>query len=470
MRHFELYRDMIERLLPAWRRGLMLIGLAAMIHGCTSYHPLPLARRSRLAGRVADLRVEIPAVANGGKTEIIDTSKPIDIDRIGLLAILNNPGLKSEVGELGVAQAGVTQASVLPNPSVNVSYAALLGGAATVGGYTASLSQDVASIVTYRSRIKSAESRAAAVNADLLWREWQVAQKARLLSVDLYWADQSIGLSERELSLLSEELTQVRAAIAAGNLELSALAPLLAAKASAEDALATVKLDRLKNWQALDALLGLRPDVRFSIARPRQRPSPPKIDALIESLPQRRPDLVALQLGYRSSDENVRTAVLGQFPAFILGGSWNSDTSNIRSGGPTFTFDLPIFNRNQGQIAQARATRLLLHQQYQSRLDETNGTIRGLVTQIQRLSADLVQARAAARSAESLLRDARRAYAQGNLDQRTLTDYETTALHRELHVVDLERTSGEDRVSLTMELAIGLPNVRIAPLETTKPL
>ena len=34
-------------------------------------------------------------------------------------------------------------------------------------------------------------------------------------------------------------------------------------------------------------------------------------------LPQRRPDLVALRLGYRSADADVRTAIIGQFPAFV---------------------------------------------------------------------------------------------------------------------------------------------------------
>ena len=451
------------------RRGIALFGLAALLSGCASYHALPLARQSRLASDLSGLRVELPAAADGAQ-RAIDTTKPLHVDEIGLLAILNNPALRSEAGEMEVARADVTSAATLPNPSTSLGYAALLGGPGTVGAYTASLSQDVASIVTYRSRVKAAEAHVGEVNADLLWREWQVAQKARLLAVDIYWADQTIRLSERSLALLSDELTQVRAAVAAGNLDLAALAPLLAAKASAEDSLGTLNLDRLKNWQALDALLGLAPGVRFVIAQPRHLPPPSGIENLIVSLPQRRPDLIALQLGYQSSDEKVRTAILGQFPAFVLGGSWGSDTSNVRSAGPTFTFDLPIFNRNQGPIAQARATRLLLHEQYQSRLDDANGTIRGLVAQLQRLAADLVQARDAARAAEALLSDARNAYAQGNLDQRTLTDYETTALNRELHVVDLERSYSEDQIMLTVELAVGLPKVRVAPLNRTKPL
>ncbi len=248
----------------------------------------------------------------------------------------------------------------------------------------------------------------------------------------------------------------------AGNLDLSALAPLEAAKAGAEQSLATLDLARLKDWQALDALLGLAPTVRFAIPRPHLPAMPADSLSLIASLPERRPDLVALRLGYLSSDESVRAAILGQYPAFVLGGTWSSDTSNVRSAGPSFTFDLPIFDRNQGQIAQARAQRLLLHEQYQARLDGAVGDVHGLVAQERSLSAALVQARAADRTADRLARSAEAAYRQGNLDQRSLADYQTTALQRRLEVVALERSLGEARITLAVELALGLPTTRVA--------
>ncbi|HUZ72156.1 MAG TPA: TolC family protein [Stellaceae bacterium] len=439
-------------------------GLATLLCGCAAYHALPLPHAPDLAASVAALRVVLPADPPGPQPRRIDVRKPLDLDAIGLLAILNDPDLASERGERGAAQAAVLQATLLPNPSMSLGYGALLGGPGTTSSYAASLTEDIAAIVAYRPRVRSAQARLAQVDADLLWREWQVAQKARLLALDIYWTDRSATLDRRELALVSDELATVKAATEAGNLDLKALSPLLAAKAAAEQALAAVRLAQLRNWQDLDALLGLMPDVRFAIALPRPLPQPPDIARRIADLPERRPDLVALRLGYRSSDENVRAAILGQFPAFSLGGSWSSDNSAVRSAGPTFTFDLPIFNRNQGEIAAARATRHLLHEQYQSRLDRAVGSIRGLTAQAQRLTADLVQARAASASAASLSSAAREAYAQGDLDQRSLTDFETTALDRQLEVIRLERSLGEDRITLAVELGIGLPNARIAPV------
>lgn len=451
-----------RRLLPC----AVAIGVVMALTGCATYHALPLAQHAGLSSNLSGLDRQVPAVTSDGPPRNIDVGRPLDIAQIGLLAILNDPDLRSEWGDMGVAQAGLLQASLLPNPSATLGFAALLGGPGSTPSYAASLSQDIASLVTYHARVRAARAHMAEVNATLLWQEWQVAQKARLLALDIYYGDRSLTLTRRELRLVSSEVQQAQAATAAGNLALAALAPLLAAKAAAEQALVTLNIAQIKQWQSLDALLGLEPDVRFAIAAPDLR-SPPPLDPLISRLPQRRPDLIALQLGYGSAEANLRAAILGQFPAFLLGGTWGSDTTGVRSAGPTVTFDLPIFNRNQGRISETKATRLLLHEQYAARLDSAVGTARGIAAQECTLSAYLPQARQAAEAAENLAQTARDAYAQGNLDQRSLTDYETTALQRNLELIDLERSIGEDRIALSVELGLGLPMTRIVPPNRT---
>ena len=447
------------------RTGAMWLLVA--LTGCATYQQLPLARQAVLASSITDLDTQLPALTPAAQPHRIDISQPLSIDDIGLLAVLNDPELRSEWGEMGSAQAGLVQASLLPNPSATLGLAALLGGPGSTPSYVASLSQDIAALVTYRARVSAAKAHVAEVNATLLWQEWQVAQKARLLGLDLSYADRSIALTDREYRLVSEEVRQVQAATVAGNLPLATLAPLLAAKAAAEQALFRLRLDRLKRWQTLDSLLGLLPDVRFAIAPPVLEPAPVMLDPMIAQLPQQRPDLVALQLGYRSAEANLRAAVLGQFPAFVLGGNWTSDTSNVRSAGPTVTFDLPIFNHNQGALAASRATRLLLHEEYLARLDSAVGSARGIAAQESGVAANLRQSRVAAAAAQRQADVAEAAYAQGNLDQRSLTDYESTALQRALEVIGLERLVGEDKITLGMDLGIGLPVVRIVPPERT---
>jgi outer membrane protein TolC len=427
-----------------------------------------LPQHARLADRIDDIRHTLPAPAHGAHAVLIDVTQPLSPERIGLLAILNDPQLRTERGESDLARADVTQSAMLPNPSVSLSYAALLGGPGETGAYTASLAQDIASLVTYRTRVSAARAHVSEVNANLLWNEWQVAQKARLLAVDLYWGERSIDSSETALKSLTKEASDVRDAVNVGNMSLTELGPILAAQASAERNLASMRLEQLKNWQDLDALLGMRPGIEFAIAKPRLPDVPSDLDTLIASVPARRPDLVALRLGYRSADENVRAAILGQFPAFVIGGSWNADTSDVRSAGPTATFDLPIFDRNQGQVAKTRATRRLLHEQYQARLDESVSSILALVARSRRMADDLTHARQSEAMAQLQAQAAKDAYDKSNLDQRSLMDYETTASDRRLDVFGLERGLDEARIALALELGLGLPQTRMAPLDSQR--
>ena len=439
-----------------------------IISGCAAYHPLPLSKRATLADYVTDLRHVLPRYAPSTDSKTIDVDKPLSPDQIGLLAILNDPELLSERGEYGLAQANLVQSALIPNPSISLGYAALLGGPGTAAAYTASLAQDIASLVTYRGRVAAARTGVAKVNADLLWKEWQVAQKARLLSVDIYWGDRVIASTETELASIAQTVAKVRDAVDSGVMSLTALTPLLASESSTEQSLASLRLTQLKNWANLNGLLGLKPGVRFVITKPRLPAPPEHLDVLIAGMPTRRPDLIALQLGYRSADENVRTAILGQFPAFILGGTWGSDTSRVRTAGPTVTFDLPIFNRNQGNITTAQATRLLLHEQYQSRLDSAVSNILALQAQSRHTEALLARTRPEAAAAKQRAQTARQAYRQNNLDERALMDYETTALQKQIQVFDLERGLDESRITLGLELGQGLPQTRIAPLDSAR--
>ncbi len=437
--------------------------LAVGLAGCATYHPLALSRQSNLASGLAQLNLTLPPRTSNDPPEKLNPAKPLTPDQVGLVAVLNDPDLGVLGGRLAAANADLLTASLLPNPSIGLGYAILVSGPANADAYSASLSQDIRAIVTYKYRVAAAKSRVGQVGASSLWQEWQVAQKARLLAIDINSSDREIRFRKQELALLTEEVNTVQQATAAGNLTLAAEAPLFAAQASAQSDLAAARLSRLKDWQNLDALLGLRPTVRFAISAPPPVKLPDNIGPLIASLPSRRPDLVALRLGYDAAESDVRAAIIGQFPAVNLGVSGGSDTSHVVSVGPQVTFDLPIFNRNQGEIASSRATRLQLHADYLARLDQAEGMAQSLLARAHTAAANLAGARRATVVAKALLGAAERAYRQGNLDQRSLVDYETTVLDRELNVVGYQRTLEEDSLALSVELGLGLPQAMIPP-------
>lgn len=445
------------------------IGIVLSLSGCATYHPLPLTRSANLKASLKQLVLAVPsssAVSANGPNKgprKIDPEKPLSPDEVGLVAVLNSPSLASQPGQLSAARAGLVAATLLPNPSLSVDYEYYLRGPATNNSLAASLSEDIRSIVTYSTRVKAAKARLGQVKADLLWRDWLVAERARLLAVDIYAEERKLEILGKELQLLDNEVNRVHAAVTAGNLALSAEAPLLAAQAGAENAIAAARMTHLKDWQDLDALIGLAPSVHFAIATPAPVRLPDNIHSLVETLPQRRPDLVALRLGYKASEQDVREAILGQFPAFTIGPAGGWDTSRVYSAGPLISMDLPIFNRNQGKIASARATRAQLHADYQARLDKAAGSSNALVARVQAIKSDLKRSRAASKNAQSLARSALRAYKQGNLDGRSLTDYQTAAFERQLEVLNYQRALDETTLALSIELAAGLPETTLVP-------
>jgi outer membrane protein TolC len=104
----------------------------------------------------------------------------------------------------------------------------------------------------------------------------------------------------------------------------------------------------------------------------------------------------------------------------------------------------------------------MLHEQYQSRLDAAVSSIRSLQAQSTQIATDLGRADQASVAARSMAQAAREAYAQGNLDARSLLDYETAAAQREQELFDLQRSWGELQIAMTVELGVGLPSVLIA--------
>ncbi len=425
--------------------------LLAALPGCETYEPLPLDTAPRL---LAD-----PAALRHAGLAAFDPSRPLDADAFVILAVENNPDLRAGRADHAVAQAQLLQAGLLPNPQIGGNYGSLLSGPGTIDSWGASFSQDIKSLITLSAQRSAAEQEARKVDADLLWQEWQITGKARLLYIDTVEQDKLHDLLLEARSLVAARAEHSRRALAAGDLDLTTAAPDFTAAADLDKQLADLDRQSLSRRHEVAALLGLTPDVALRFAGPITLP--PIDEAALPDLAAHRPDLVALQLGYRSQEEKLRGAILAQFPALSFGGAYGSDTSHIQTFGPQITLELPIFNRNQGNIAIERATRAKLHDEYANRLDTARGEVLAMLREQALLAAQTTQVKAALAEASRIAAQAEAAFKTGAIDERSYVDLQMTRLGRQQELVALEQQALEQRAALATLTGTGMPAITV---------
>ncbi len=425
------------------RFAVPLLLLAA---ACQHYAPAPLATTAPLSERYAPDRL-------------------LGIGDIVRLALENNPDLKAARAKRGVADAALIQSGILPNPSLAGVFQPLVSGVGVAPAWGIGLSTDIKALVTYRSKRRAARDAAGQAAADLLWQEWQVAGQARQLAADLLVARRQHALAEEAFHILSARNNAMQKALAAGDVTLVTAAPTLSASQAARVTLDTIDQHLLQLQHQLDALLGFEPDVVLPLAPAADLPpfDPVAIQDSLATLPRRRPDLLALRLGYAAQEEAVRQAILSQFPDLVLGGSATSDSSKVVNVGPEATIGLPIFDRGQGSIAAARATRAQLQAEYAARLATATGEVGAALAEMEQLQRQLAVARATLPAARLAAERAEAARGQSAIEEAAYVDLIATRFTREQDVMALELALTDRQIAFQTLLGAGLPTVDTLP-------
>lgn len=439
---------------PARRALGIAAGCAALLAGCATYHPRPLPAGPDLA-RAPALSVPAGKLAVPGlKPAPFEPAKGLTETNIVTLAVLGNPQLKAARLQAGIARAQLLQAGLLPDPRLSGG----LSKSSFFTGYSASLAEDIQALITRGAAQGAAREHLQQVNLDILWREWQVAERARELFIEARSLAELRRVLDRRRQLLGRVYRRDEASLEHRDVTVGDVAADFLAWNSAAAQWRSFELRENETRHALDALLGLAPDARLRL---RGAPGAPlvtraRLQSALAALPHRRPDLLALQAGYRSEEERLREAILAQFPLLDAGVVKSRDPQDgVQSIGFDVTLTLPLFNRNRGPIAVARASRAYLHQAYQASLDATVNQadqvwqavaiMRHQLHALDRRRAGLEQAAAAAR----------RSLARGAL---TLADYarvDSNALAAQAEEIQLRSSLAQAQAVLAMLL--GLP-------------
>jgi outer membrane protein TolC len=378
------------------------------------------------------------------------------------LAVTNNPQLRAQRAAAGVAQAEVFAAGLLPDPQLSSSadYPVDHVKSATdprypeYDAYAFGLSFDLQSLLLHGSTHAAANADWQQSRLELLWAEWQTIAQARTLYA------QACLAADRHHDLAEVEPIYAQLALDAQRAERGA--DLSADDADAPRALLVDLRTRLGDTdraalQASDelrALLGLSPAAPLPLGGlpPPTLPPRDEIERAAQRLATRRPDLLALQQGYRAQEARVRAAILAQFPNLTLGPTRARDVSNVHTWGGALSLSLPLFDRGRGNIAIQRATREQLREEYQAHLDDAISTVWQLWSELQQLDTQRRALEAQLPQLQSSARGALRAWQRGDLAAAAYLTFVGSYLNAVDTHADLMQRLWADSIALAAEL------------------
>lgn len=464
----------INRLNLVPKAAFILSGVMFLGVGCATYRQAPLDEpfvQKALASpdthvvRMAVAELRHPVLS----PVVLDLGDGLSPDEAAVLAVVTNPQLRVMRAGRGIAEAQLIAAGILPNPQLAASADFPVDD--TTGASTAlglGLSLDLGGFLSRPAERAAARAGLAQVTLDIAWQEWLVAQATRQQAYNTVFLERQVALAREQEEALQENL---RVLTEARKRRLVTQTDRAAAEAAFLQARATrldLEVQRDTTRQGLLRLLGFPPTANLRLqptgipfavhldlqANEADTPARPAVaidttiipllsvfsaDTLVAHLERSRLDLVALRYGYESQDASLRAAILRQFPSLNIGLNGARDTGRLLTLGPALSIGLPFFDRNQGEIAVASATREQLRQTYVARLFEARSLVDILLQQLADVQQQLHTAEAAARAQRTLVQTYGAAFRRGDADVLTYYTARTDLIAAELTVVQLRQ-------------------------------
>jgi len=444
-------------------RHLAITAALLTLAACATYRPAPLATAPNLRTRLANLDVDVSQLRlEPLRSVAIDPRSGLTPLDVAVLAVLNDPDLKSKRAALGVADAQVFAAGLLPDPQVTANLDQPIAGPDTHTAYGVSPSYDLAGLLASITNRRAARDSARQVRLDLLWAEWSAAQQARGLAETALANESRAAFLSEILAAAADRSQRSQQALAHGDVTAQTAAADLAAKLDVQAQLDATRQAALKARRDLNALLGLDASVSLPlIEAPTPAPADPaQMRRDLALLPTRRPDLLALQAGYGAQDAKLRQAIVAQFPLTQIAVAYARDPTPTTTVGLSAVLALPIFNGHRGDVKIAEATREQLRADYQARLDQADAQVKDAAATLVSAEAQASTLRADLPRLEAMLGPAPAALARGDIDSQAYLGLLQAVINKRADLADRELAAR--MAEITLETALFIPPLQTA--------
>ena len=355
--------------LPSPSRGPWRARLASALvlaaAGCAHYQPKPLVLDQTAAAYDArsldgaDLRRFLEK--NLGRDFAAWPPAEWDFETLAWVAFHNNPSLDVARAQWETARAGVKTGTAPPNPTLAFTpgYNSSSSG---ISPWFPALTLDFLLENRGKRELRAESARRAAESARqaVFTAAWQVRSELRKALLDLASAAQR-GAGLREQAQIQQRLAalldlRLRAGTIAGREISTARLAVVRAEAAASEAERTAALARQRVAQALSLPAAALAHVRFA------PPPPPAILTAVQLSAARRrslltrADVLGALARFAAAQSALDLEIAKQRPDLHLGPGYQWDQGDSKWS-LALTFELPLFNHNEGPIAEAEARR-----------------------------------------------------------------------------------------------------------------
>ena len=342
-----------------------------------------------------------------------------DLGMLTLAALYYHPDIELARSKLAASNAAVITAAQIPNPALS---ADLMISPLTI---SPAINFLIETFGRREYRTAQAQTLVDAAREDITSAAWQVRGRVRTATLNLWAAERrSEYLSQR--SSLQDELVQLlERRLAEG--EASALDVTRERINRNQFRLALRDAERQNGdaraqlATAIGVPIAALENKTFSLDAFDSVQFPDMVAVLRRQALTERSDVQALLAQYRAAESAVQLEIAKQYPNVSLGPGYAAEPgTNQYEFGLTAAADLPVFNQNQGPIAEAEARRREIAAQLVALQAQTFGAIDAAITSYRTASGSVETADALLTEAGIRDDQVMRSFQAGDTDRPTL--------------------------------------------------
>jgi cobalt-zinc-cadmium efflux system outer membrane protein len=350
-----------------WKLAMLASSVCvALTAGCVRYTPKPLSLTETMASFESRslTNAELQSFIQG---HLSNQAVPIDewnFDALTLATFWYHPGLQVARAQYFSAAAAKETAAGRPNPTVGFSPGYNFNAVSPVSPWIPGMTVDlpIETAGKRSRRMLQARLNAEAGRLSVVATGWQARSNLRSALLEVVAASRKESLLAGQITNQSLLLGFLKQRFAAGAVAQSEIAPFEINLLRLKGELAGVRSTSIQARSHLAEAIGVPvqavADLKFAKAAIRDSVefSPDTLRELEMNALRHRADLLALLARYEAAQAALQLEIAKQYPDLRLGSGYQWDQGENKWN-LSLSFEVPIFNRNQGPIAEAEARR-----------------------------------------------------------------------------------------------------------------